>query len=89
MIFVWGLALIGALVVATVARTVLAEVIRAARQGSRIAQVQWRLQHNEGRAPLKWRWVGFKQDFGRYYSSLEIGHFELDHDPSKPARQAW
>lgn len=88
MLAVWLFAFIGAGVVAFFAWGLIAEVVRAARQGGRIAMVQWRLQQRSGRLPLRWRWAGFKQDFFSSYDRLSIGHFELDHDPSKPARRS-
>lgn len=88
MLALWFLAPIGGGVIGFFACDIASEVIRAARQGSRIAMVQWRLQRRYGRLPIRWRWEGFKQDLFSFYDTKTIGHFELDHDPSKPVRRA-
>jgi hypothetical protein len=88
MIFVWLMSGIGILVVGCLALVILDEVIRAARQGHRIATARARCKTYGSTRKPTWRlwWVCAKYDFFNTYSEMIIGPYVLPYDPKKPAR---
>jgi hypothetical protein len=88
MVVVWMLAMIGLAVVLFIGHGMTQELIRALRQGHRIATAHARhSEPNPSRKPsLSLWWVCFKHDLMNNYSETIVGPYALPYDPKKPAR---
>jgi hypothetical protein len=84
-ILLYTLAAIGAAVVLFFAHAIAQETIRAVRQSHRIATAHARMQAQRHPSWTTWRRC-FWSEFFDSYSCKRIGPYELDFDPTKPAR---
>lgn len=88
MLATYVLAFIGGLVVMALAHQMIAEVVRAVRQGHRIAATYARCQ---GRRDVGFRrWMACARgDFLSCYSELHVGVWVLPHDPRMTIRRKY
>jgi len=84
--FIYGLAVVGAVVPACIVIGFAREVIRAGRQGWRIARV---VRYLDRKRPSLSDWLRCSlKEVGSGYSTVRIGIFDIPHNPSERIRRA-
>lgn len=85
---IYLLATLGFSIVATIVVSLALEFARAYRQACRVATVCARME-GKRHAPAKWVFKSFRREIFRSYSSIQIGIWEIPHNPSKPIRRSF
>ena len=83
-IIIYGMAVIGLLVVMVVVYYMLDEFVRAAKNSHRLATVSWHDVHGSRLFPYRFWWHVFLNEYGSCYSDKIIGNFVINHDPDIP-----
>ena len=85
---IYVLASIGGLITGVFGYLICAELVRAIRQGHRISTAIARAYDGRRKPSVRaWR-LNAVREFGRSYTTVEIGPYVLPHDPSKRARHS-
>jgi hypothetical protein len=85
----WLFTVVGVFVSGYFGVTIIAEVVRAIRQGHRIATVHTRLTTPRRKTSMKMWWRAIKLEFFDSYSEKGIWRYRIPHDPNKPIYKGW
>lgn len=82
------LSIVGGIVVGVVVYQILKEVVRAFRQGRRLAWVYARAS-GKRKPSLKWVLKSARNEFCSSYDWVTVSVWKVPHNPGKPIRRAW